>query len=425
MKKMKSITASLLVLALCACGESESLAGKWVQPVPDMPQMKQGFVLEEGGKASSVHMATLSYENWEKQNDRLILSGKSIGNRQTIAFSDTFAIEKLTQDSLVLRKGSLRLAYGRESDAEAEALPQAVEGILTIGHETRSLAIQGDTNDYWIVDKTGDLYRQYDSITQGIKNGQPVYAKLQVTDAGHSEEGFAKSYDKTLQVVGINGLAPYSLDLRLFREGVRTESANGEKRSTYVLFSRDSLFADLYLSGSEAKERLQRRTLPGGGHAWNIEDDDTKNLRFADGCWTVSQRGKTLFRQSPSDNNRDLGNWIEEHYTGLLPAADCPGIDYQLYVRHREHSGDGQFLLQLTYLEADNGKDAAYTYMGRRYTLRGTPDNNDATVWQLVSDNGKNTFNFLYGADGRTLTLLNSRLETPKSELDYSLKKAD
>ena len=132
-----------------------------------------------------------------------------------------------------------------------------------------------------------------------------------------------------------------------------------------------------------------------------------------------------LFRQSRSDNNRDLGNWIEEHYTGVLPAADCPGIRYQLYVRHREYSGDGQFYLQLTYLEADNGKDAVHTYMGKRNTLRGITANNDATVWQLMSDNGADSFNFLYGADGLTLTLLNNRFEMPESGLNYSLKKVD
>lgn len=210
MKKTNLIAASLSALALSACGEGENLAGKWLQPVPNMPQMKQGFILEKDGKASSVNMATLFYEGWEKQNDRLVLSGKSIGNRQTIAFSDTFAIEKLTQDSLVLRKGMLRLEYAREDDAKNETSPQAVEGILTIGHEVRSLAIKGDPNDYWIVDKTGDLLQQYDSITQGIKNGQPVYAKLRVTDAGHAKEGFAKSYDKVLHVVGIDSLASYS-----------------------------------------------------------------------------------------------------------------------------------------------------------------------------------------------------------------------
>lgn len=64
-----------------------------------------------------------------------------------------------------------------------------------------------------------------------------------------------------------------------------------------------------------------------------------------------------------------------------------------------------------------------YIYMGRRYTLRGIPTDNDATVWRLESDNGKNAFNFLYGADGQTLTLLNSHFEMPESDLNYSLKK--
>ena len=29
-----------------------------------------------------------------------------------------------------------------------------------------------------------------------------------------------------------------------------------------------------------------------GKYAWNIEDDDTKNVRFIDGIWTISQRSK-------------------------------------------------------------------------------------------------------------------------------------
>lgn len=224
---------------------------------------------------------------------------------------------------------------------------------------------------------------------------------------------------------GRESQTPCDLDLQLFREGIRTESVSGDRHPTYVLFSKDSLYADLYESGSGTKERLERRTLPTGAHVWNIEDDDTRNLSFADGCWTVSQRGKLLFKQSQNDNDANLGNWVEVHYAGTLPAADCPGISYQLYVRHREHSGDGQFYLQLTYLEADGGKDAVYTYLGRRYTQRGMPSNNDATVWRLVSDDGEDAFNFLCGKDGQTLTLLNDRFEMPESGLDYFLKRTE
>ena len=84
---------------------------------------------------------------------------------------------------------------------------RTVEGLLTIGHEVRSLEVEGDTCDYWIVDKTGgELYRQYDSLTLGVKNGQTVYARLQVVDGGNAGEGFAEGYDKILQVVGVDSL---------------------------------------------------------------------------------------------------------------------------------------------------------------------------------------------------------------------------
>lgn len=100
-----------LFMGAC-CGRD--IEGKWTQPVPGMEDMTQGFVLQQGGKASSVNMATLQYERWEKQGDILILSGKSIGNGQTIDFSDTLRIEKLTEAGLTLTRGNLTLEYTRQ-----------------------------------------------------------------------------------------------------------------------------------------------------------------------------------------------------------------------------------------------------------------------------------------------------------------------
>lgn len=45
---------------------------------------------------------------------------------------------------------------------------------------------------------------------------------------------------------------------------------------------------------------------------------------------------------------------------------------------------------------------------GRRYTLRGIPENADATVWQLVTEEGNETINLLKGGDD-TLTLLDAK----------------
>ena len=74
----------------------------------------QGVNLEKGGKASSINMATLQYEKWEKKGNMLILSGKSIGNHETVSFTDTLTIEELTENKLTLKKGSLTINYQKQ-----------------------------------------------------------------------------------------------------------------------------------------------------------------------------------------------------------------------------------------------------------------------------------------------------------------------
>ena len=213
--------------------------------------------------------------------------------------------------------------------------------------------------------------------------------------------------------------------IRLFEDGIRTEAVDGSGQVMYVVFSPDSLKAELFSSESEGSEVLERRTLPSGGYVWNVEDDDTKNLRYTDGAWIISRRGKLIFSQPQADNDAHLGAWQELHYEGILPAADCPGIRYTLTLRHREHSGDGTFQLQMTYLEAEDGKDVTFSYTGRRLTLRGIPSDADATVWQLLVDGKeKEVFNFLC-EDDQMLTLLNKDFEKNDSQLNYSLKRTE
>lgn len=123
-------------------------------------------------------------------------------------------------------------------------------------------------------------------------------------------------------------------------------------------------------------------------------------------------------RQDRADDA--LGSFLVCTYEGILPAASCPGIRYTLTVRNREHSGDGTFSLTLTYLEAENGQDSSFLYTGKRFTQRGTPDDNDTTVWQFVTDDGKDTFNFLVESDS-ALILLNDRFERNDSEQNHTL----
>lgn len=210
--------------------------------------------------------------------------------------------------------------------------------------------------------------------------------------------------------------------IRLFEKGIRVAATDGSNRSAYIVFAPDSSRAELFFSDGLPNEILQRRRLPSGEHVWNVEDDDTKNIRQTDGQWTISQRGKLLFKEK--GESAALGEMQQTTYQGLLPAASGPGIVYQLTIYNREHSGDGTFKLTLTYKEADNGKDKSFTYQGKRFTQRGIPGNNDATVWQCISDKGNETFNFLKENE-TTLTLLDQDFKKPQTSLNYSLTRKE
>lgn len=87
--------------------------------------------------------------------------------------------------------------------------------------------------------------------------------------------------------------------IRPFEQGVKMVPADdpGAVFAGYIVFSLDSLQAELFLPGDSVGVVLDRRRLPGGGSAWNQEDDDTKNVRRVDGRWIIEQRGRLLYRQ--------------------------------------------------------------------------------------------------------------------------------
>lgn len=117
---MKKLIFSIAVVAMAfaACGNkkgTDSIVGSWVMPIEGQPGQVQGIKIEEGGKASSINMATLVYKNWEQQGDNLYLTVKSIGNGMEIEGIDTLKIEKVTTDSLILNSNyGYKLRYVRQ-----------------------------------------------------------------------------------------------------------------------------------------------------------------------------------------------------------------------------------------------------------------------------------------------------------------------
>lgn len=82
-----------------------ALSGCWTEPIPGTMDGQQGIQFNEDGTAGSVGMATLVFQTWcMPRTNTIVLGGESIGNGQTIAFSDTLTLTKLTADSLVLSR---------------------------------------------------------------------------------------------------------------------------------------------------------------------------------------------------------------------------------------------------------------------------------------------------------------------------------
>ena len=122
-----ALPAAALVLAGCA-GSPATLEKKamsegidrqmmplyvttWLEPVPAQFGRQQGFILDEGGSAESVNMATLKYESWQVADRKLTLRGKSIGNGGTFPFEEVWNVVMVSKKKLVLQRGGVYKTY--------------------------------------------------------------------------------------------------------------------------------------------------------------------------------------------------------------------------------------------------------------------------------------------------------------------------
>lgn len=117
------LTLSAVLMAVPACTSvgvitEKELSGRWIEVMPDGQKFVQGVALSEGGEAASIGMATLQYESWRLlDGKKLVLKGRSIGNGQTIAFTDTLSLISLSNDTLTLGgKDAYRIQYVKQAD---------------------------------------------------------------------------------------------------------------------------------------------------------------------------------------------------------------------------------------------------------------------------------------------------------------------
>jgi hypothetical protein len=97
----------------------------------------------------------------------------------------------------------------------------------------------------------------------------------------------------------------------------------------------------------------------------------------------------------------------EEIFTGTLPAADGPGIDYILTLGAATDGIDTVYTLDMTYLDANGpGKNQTFKSKGKQQTLHKTVNKQPKKGVKLTPDNGDEPMYFLVVND-TTLRMVN------------------
>jgi hypothetical protein len=107
-------------------------------------------------------------------------------------------------------------------------------------------------------------------------------------------------------------------------------------------------------------------------------------------------------------------------YRGVLPCADCPGIDttLSLLANSPNDLDHTRYVLKSSYQERNN----TFTETGTWTIVHGTPDHPGATVYQLKPKDGGQPTNFLRISDNEILQLDSERRRID-SKLNFSLKR--
>lgn len=203
MKFILCLLTALLACVSCSTKYTEQeLVGLWIEPIPGMPGKVQGVVLEQGGTAHSINMATLAYESWRCSGGELILTGESIGNGVRSRFTDTLRIGMVSADSLILMRGNLRIGYRRsvEDCGFSAASGKIMRGIVTFAPEVRTFRPYGDTTVFWLIDKSGYLNEKYRQSGAAEWNAD---AELELRAVDRAAAEFATDYDSAYEVMRI------------------------------------------------------------------------------------------------------------------------------------------------------------------------------------------------------------------------------
>lgn len=105
-------------------------------------------------------------------------------------------------------------------------------------------------------------------------------------------------------------------------------------------------------------------------------------------------------------------------FEGTIPCADCPGIVMEVRLDTAKHT----YIRNMTYLEAQNGKDATFSVSGSYTTERGYKGDDEALLYVLGNPPSGTEQVFLARGDSAILALDGNR-EIIQADLNFTLTK--
>lgn len=125
---------------------------------------------------------------------------------------------------------------------------------------------------------------------------------------------------------------------------------------------------------------------------------------------SCQQKGNTN-ETTANDSTQTVADTLM--FEGTVPAADGPGIQYQLSL-----APDSTFQLVQTYLEAENGKDMTKNFTGKAEAVTVGAEKG----FKVALGEGASFLYFKQVGDS-TLRLVNDSLQEAASGLNYDLKR--
>ncbi|MBR4300428.1 MAG: hypothetical protein IKT84_00725 [Bacteroidales bacterium] len=111
------ILLSISALAIQGCEEKRhhKLFGSWILEGSGKTSKEiKGFTLGKNGLASTINEPRHHYERWVLKNNNLIIEGKLIADSCFTPLSDTFYVEYVSKEELIVFRNEIKYHYIKE-----------------------------------------------------------------------------------------------------------------------------------------------------------------------------------------------------------------------------------------------------------------------------------------------------------------------